>query len=96
MPEEPDVSPEELEILDRVWHKRIEHLIGITVRMTDAYKQELIANGCSKHVEEFGDCEGIVEGFVDYGSCSGPELNVRWKPSMLRYGYHPSQLAVVV
>lgn len=24
MPEEPDVSPEELEILDRVWRKRVE------------------------------------------------------------------------
>lgn len=49
--------------------------------------------GCSSpHVEEFGDCVGIVEGLVDFGTSKGPEVNVRWLPSKLRYGYHPDQL----
>lgn len=60
--------------------------------------------GCSSaHVEEFGDCVGIVEGLVDFNNCKpkdpaydkrklGPEVDVRWQPSKLRYGYHPDQL----
>lgn len=70
-------------------------LIGKTVRMTKVFKQDLIANDSAEHVEEFGDCEGVVEGFVNYGSCLGPEVDVRWKPSKLRYGYHPSHLEVL-
>jgi hypothetical protein len=51
--------------------------------------------GCAMdHVEEFGACVGIVEGpvLLDEGA---PEVNVRWKPSNLRYGYDPADLAVV-
>jgi len=58
--------------------------------------------GCSTgHVEEFGDCIGVVDGLVDYNYDSrsahdpervGPELDVRWQPSNLRYAYHPNQL----
>lgn len=49
--------------------------------------------GCSSaHVDEFGDCVGIVEGPVDYGTQKGPEVEVLWLPSRLRYGYHPDQL----
>lgn len=63
--------------------------------------------GCSTaHVEEFGDCEGIVIGFTDYNNVPpdsatydrskvGPEVDVRWQPSNLRYGYHPDQLVIV-
>lgn len=60
--------------------------------------------GCSTaHVEEFGDCVGIVQGPTDYNQCAptdagydpakiGPEVDVRWQPSNLRYAYHPSEL----
>jgi hypothetical protein len=39
------------------------------------------------HVDEFGDCVGVVEDLVDFGCELGPEVNVRWEPSGLRYGY---------
>lgn len=43
----------------------------------------------SAHVDEFGDCEGVVEDLVQ-PNC--PEVNVRWQPSNLRYGYDPKYL----
>jgi hypothetical protein len=69
---------------------------GTHVVMSDAHKKLLIANGCAEHVEEFGACVGVVEGLVAYGNCQGPEVNVRWQPSRLRYGYHPDHLHVVL
>jgi len=63
--------------------------------------------GCSSaHVEEFGDCVGIVQGLMDYNNCeptdaaydpskTGPEVDVRWQPSNLRYAYHPSDLELI-
>ena len=68
---------------------------GTVVRMSEEFKQVMIGNGCAEHVEEFGDCEGIVEGLMDYGKQQGPEVDVRWVPSMLRYGYHPDDLVVI-
>lgn len=62
---------------------------------------------CSRdHVEEFGDCVGIVQGPVDYNNVPpdhpeydprsvGPEVDVRWQPSNLRYGYHPDELELI-
>lgn len=57
--------------------------------MTEELKRHLRNNGSEEHVEEFGDCIGIVEGPM-YDSWI--ELNVRWQPSNLRYGYHPKNL----
>lgn len=34
----------------------------------------------------------VVEGPVDYEDSKGPEVDVRWIPSGLRYGYHPEEL----
>ena len=63
--------------------------------------------GCSSaHVEEFGDCVGIVQGPTDHNDCEptdsaydpskiGPEVNVRSQPSNLRYAYHPSDLEFI-
>jgi len=68
---------------------------GTKVRMTEAYKQQLIASDCAEHAEEFFNCVGIVEGPIDYGTQQGPEVDVRWQPSGLRYGYHPDQLVEV-
>lgn len=71
---------------------------------------ELPDDGCIKcstdHIEEFGGCEGIVIGMMDYNNCAstdpeydiakiGPEIEVRWQPSNLRYAYHPTQLSLV-
>lgn len=50
-----------------------------------------------------GECEGVVEDLLDYNNVQpddpaydpnkvGPEFNVRWAPSNLRYGYHPNNL----
>ena len=44
------------------------------------------------HLEEFGDCVGILEGPIDLGAQLGPEWDVRWQPSGLRYAYHPDDL----
>ena len=68
---------------------------GVTVKMGKELKEALISNDCKAHVDEFGDFEGIVQGFVDYGTSTGPEVDVCWKPDMLRYGYKPEQLEVV-
>lgn len=63
--------------------------------------------GCSSaHVDEFGDCTGIVQGPMDFNNCKpadpeydrsklGPEVDVRWQPSKLRYGYSPEDLELV-
>lgn len=65
---------------------------GTRVRMSEHLKAQFIKNDCQEHVDEFGHCEGIVQGPVDWGSCKGPEVDVRWQPSNLRYAYHPDEL----
>ncbi len=72
---------------------------GDKVKMSENFKNTLIKNGCKEHIDEFGECVGIVEGFVNYNNDGendqdkiGPELNVRWQPSKLRYGYLPEDL----
>lgn len=56
-------------------------------------------DGCmacsSEHVEEFGDCIGIVIGLTFYmTNVSGPEVDVIWQPSNLRYAYDPDMLVI--
>jgi len=67
---------------------------GDLVKMSASYKKR-IKKGIPDHLKEFGHCCGIVEGPVDYGSQKGPELDVRWNPSRLRYGYAPKDLCLV-
>ena len=55
----------------------------------------MLIPGSAEHVAEFGDCVGIVQGLTDYGSRQGPEVDVRWQPSNLRYAYHPDELEPV-
>lgn len=62
---------------------------GDLVKMSDSCKQGLIDNDCKEHVDEFGECIGVVEGLVDWGEHKGPEVDVRWFPSELRYAYNP-------
>lgn len=61
---------------------------------------ELPDDGCAacswSHIEEFGECEGIVEDLMFPDDSSSEFINVRWQPSGLRYGYHPNDLQVVV
>mgnify|MGYP007031238405 CR=1 FL=1 len=60
---------------------------------------ELPDDGCAAcswgHIEEFGECEGLVEGpaFPNDPTCD--LIDVRWEPSRLRYMYHPNDLEVV-
>lgn len=69
---------------------------GTRVRMTEGLKDRFRAGGCQEHVDEFGECQGIVEGLVQWpGGYAGPEVEVRWQPSGLRYGYHPDDLQEV-
>jgi hypothetical protein len=75
---------------------------GDKVGMRQSFKDSLIKNGSEEHIKEFGDCVGIVEDYVNYNNNGendqnkiGPELNVRWIPSKLRYGYLPEDLVLI-
>lgn len=68
---------------------------GTAVRMSAWLKSVLYKQGNSRHAKEFGTCVGIVDGLTDYGSQQGPEVDVRWQPSGLRYAYRPDMLEVV-
>lgn len=65
---------------------------GTNVKMSQQLKDGLISNNCKAHVDEFGDCVGIVEDQIDPRY---PDVNVRWQPSKLRYGYNPDSLDIV-
>lgn len=70
-------------------------LVGKRVRMTQALKEHLV-RGCSQHhVEEFGDCVGVVRRLANWGEYHGPEVDVCWEPSGLVYAY-PHELLEVV
>lgn len=62
---------------------------GDKVKMSENLKNNLIEMDCKDHVDEFGDCEGIVEDKVWEDE---NDVNVRWKPSGLRYAYDPDTL----
>ena len=68
--------------------------IGDKVRLTKSFKEILMGNGSHDHAKEFGDSLGIVEGPC-YPNGEGDELDVRWQPSGLRYGYPPSALQII-
>ena len=63
------------------------------------FDPEMPDDGCAAcswtHVEEFGECTGVVGGLMFPGLIDTPEVNVRWEPSGLRYGYHPDKLELV-
>jgi hypothetical protein len=74
---------------------------GDKVRMTDEFKTRMRVSSVG-HIVEFGECVGIVQGFIDYHNDGdmldhgkiGPEVDVRWQPSNLRYAYLPSDLEI--
>ena len=49
---------------------------------------------CGAHVDEFGDCVGIVVGPIILTG-DDLEVEVRWQPSNLRYGYDSKHLVPV-
>ncbi len=52
--------------------------------------------GCStQHVDEFGDCVGIVGESYFPNDPDDKHLEVKWQPSGLRYGYDPADLVLV-
>jgi hypothetical protein len=67
---------------------------GTRVRMSKALKKEMRKTS-QAHIKEFGNCVGVVMGLMDYGTQLGPEVDVRWLPSNLCYGYLPETLDVV-
>ena len=76
----------------------------------DPFVKDQPDDGClscsTAHIEEFGNCIGVVEGLIDYNNIApdhhdydpkkiGPEWDVRWQPSNLRYAYASEDLEVV-
>jgi hypothetical protein len=81
--------------------------VGDKVKMSFFCRENMLRNGSHDHVEEFGDCIGIVIGPTDYNNCKpddpnydpakvGPEVDVRWQPSNLRYAYNPETDLILV
>ena len=79
---------------------------GDRVRMNNKIKHALIQNSCEDHVKEFENCIGIVQCLTDYNNCLpndssydvrkvGPEWDVRWQPSNLRYAYSEEDLEII-
>ena len=70
---------------------------GDLVKMSEELKAGLMKNGSEAHALEFGNCEGIVEDrmFPNLPEKDAPEVNVRWLPSKLRYGYDSDELILI-
>lgn len=68
---------------------------GDRVVMSEGLKRLLRKNGSGAHVDEFGNCFGFIECETQYGDQVGPELDVRWFPSGLRYAYSPEYLVKI-
>lgn len=67
---------------------------GTLVRMAAHLRNAFRANGSRQHVQEFGGCVGYVVGLTDYKTQMGPDVDVRWIPSYLIYGYQPEDLVI--
>jgi hypothetical protein len=62
---------------------------GTKVRMSEIYKREsLEVSWLKEHIEEFGDCEGVVLG----SRKNLPQIDVIWFPSNCKFGYLPKNL----
>ena len=61
---------------------------GMKVKMSQAFKEDMLKGESKEHILEFGECMGIVKGqFLDW-----PEFDVVWQPSGLKYLYLPENL----
>lgn len=62
---------------------------GTKVKMREDFKR-LMSKNSKEHIEEFGNCIGIVIGNM-YPD-TDEYVDVRWQPSNLRYGYSINEL----
>ena len=69
---------------------------GDKVKMSEGLKEAMRQNGSKEHIKEFGECIGIVEG-ITYENEDGTDVDVdvRWQPSNLRYGYSINSLVKI-
>lgn len=67
---------------------------GTKVRLSDQFKEKMLASEYAEHVHEFGDSIGLVVEAVEYGY---PEMliEVRWPPDNLKYSYWEDSLVEV-
>jgi hypothetical protein len=77
---------------------------GHYVMMMPSLIANLYSNGSKNHALEFKNSVGVVVGATNYNdpnssiidkSKFGPEVDVKWLPSMLRYSYLPGELREV-
>lgn len=76
---------------------------GDIVKMSWKLRFALLKSKSFGHLFEFAFCKGIVGDLVNYNNDNenhseklGPEINVRWQPSNLRYCYLPEELIRVI
>jgi len=94
-PDQPVLKAGDLVRMTRALRKRLrwQKVYGANGKLLDS-------RGGRDHVREFGRCVGIVQGPTDYNRDGeprdpakvGPEVDVRWQPSNLRYAYDPKDL----
>jgi hypothetical protein len=79
---------------------------GTRVRMTRAFRKKMRWSGSRAHIREFGRCIGVSQGLTEHNNVLmrdpgydfnklGPEIDVRWEPSNLRYAYAFEDLEIV-
>jgi hypothetical protein len=61
--------------------------LGDFVRMSPELKAAFRRNDSAAHVKEFGRCVGVVSLIYHFEGTSDTDVDVRWQPSNLRYGY---------
>ena len=66
--------------------------VGDRVKMSGDLKSSLTFGGSDDHVEEFGECTGVIDSDVEGRGTVSPVIDVRWEPSGLRFGYDPRLL----
>jgi len=66
---------------------------GARVKMSASFKTKMQEADMQAHVDEFGRCTSVVLGLTAYDPDHlGPEVDVRWLPSNLKYAYSPDDL----
>lgn len=68
---------------------------GTLVKMSEEFKAQMINSESKEHIEEFGECIGVVLGKVYPDLEDADEIDVRWYPSNLKYAYYPNNLTIV-
>ena len=88
------------------WCVSVRGADGLNLAYGMGLSPEEAAGKILEHVEEFGECIGTVIDLLDYNNVPkthpdhnpaliGPEWNVRWQPSNLRYAYVAEELDIL-